>query len=116
MTAARQRGFLVTCDWCAAIDAAGGEANPRDVTDADRLVWVHEDIEGVRRAAFFWLLFPERAAARGAFFEFAIAWHLGKFTIASGPNLHESVFSALADVRVASDDEALAVLGDRHGG
>ena len=105
----RDLGHEITHDWVEAIRAAGGEANPRDATQAQRRQWSDEDLRGIDRAELVWVMVPERPSF-GCGFEMGFAVGTGKDIIMSG-DWRATVFSAQADARFDSHDEAIEWIG-----
>lgn len=116
MNGVRAIGARVTCDWLAAIEAAG--AANEDLTEEQRKHYALEDLAAVRSADVVWLLAPPRGGSAGAWVELgaALAWRSKyKGTIAiivSGAASKNSIFCALADYEYATDAEALRALDE----
>jgi hypothetical protein len=106
MDALRAAGVRITCDWVAAIEAAG--AANEGLTDEQRRRYASEDLYGLRLADVVWLLAPETPSA-GAWVElgYAMAWRHLRIVV-SGPSRVRCVFAALADLETDRDEDALA--------
>ena len=110
MEYARELGCVITCDWLAEIERVG--AANEGLSNEQRTESAIADLEGVIAADVFWLLAPENQST-GAWTELGYALALrdqqrraGQTPIevvVSGPGRARSIFSALADVELASD-------------
>jgi len=121
MARAREAGYAITCDWPAAIVREGGVANALGPRRAD---YAKEDLVGVYEARTFWLLAPMNAST-GAWVEFGYALALTgaqrdlpwgraeSLVVVSGPGAARSIFPALADHELPTDEEAFALLAAR---
>ena len=98
----RVSGLDVTHDWPAMVRDVG-EGNPKGATSEDRRGWATSCVEAVRDANLLWLLMPIKTSF-GAFSELGIAIERQTPIVVSGPLLHRSIFTDLAD-RVYADDQ-----------
>lgn len=86
--------------------AAWGVGRDHELTDEQRLQHARTDIDGVLAAEIVWVLWPE-APSSGVPFEFGVAYCAGIHTVVSGPAGRRCIFTALADQRLDSDENAL---------
>jgi hypothetical protein len=83
----------VTSDWLEVI-AANGVANPRgDDKHSIRRSAALGNKQAIKRADILWMLVPEDAPGRGAYYEAGVADVLGKHLVFSG-DCDQSVFCA----------------------
>lgn len=88
------KGLEVTCDWPAAMRAAGADV---DLCEDDRRRYARADWEGVERADVLWLLRPT-VESTGAWVELGIALAGKTRVIVSGKGRF-CIFDSLANVR-----------------
>jgi hypothetical protein len=126
-----EAGWVITCDWCAAVRAAGNVASPDD--PQVRREAALADLEGVATADVFWLVQPDSTStSTGSWVElgFALALRVNvpmahalggdegirhvlagerpglPRIVVSGTSM-KCIFSDLADCRFQSHDDAL---------
>lgn len=115
-------GWTITCDWCAAVRAAGNVASPSD--PQVRREAALADLEGVATADVFWLVQPdETSTSTGSWVEIGAAItrrdllrefsrrgisvpSTGPTVVVSGSS-RKCIFSDLADYRFHSHTDAL---------
>jgi hypothetical protein len=106
-------GWTITCDWCAAVRAAGNVASPDD--PAVRREAALADLEGVATADVFWLVQPNpTSTSTGSWVEIGFALglrtkleRLGLPKIVVSGTSRKCIFADLADYRFQSHDDAL---------
>ena len=83
-------GVEVTHDWTRC------EGYDRPSTDAERVDWARQDLDGVKRADVVWYVAPHNKS-EGSTGEFCAAYALGKTVICSGPHALKAsrIFSLL---------------------
>ncbi len=104
MNALRAEKIEITCDWPAAIRAAG-DANPAD--DAIREKAANEDLDGVESADIFWLMVPAQKGSAGAWVELGYAIARDMRIVISG-EFRKCIFTSLADEMFDTHEAALA--------
>lgn len=105
----RAAGLEVTCTWLDVV-ASVGDANPTDVSAAQRRSWSVVDLAEVVRADVLWFLVPPASIqTRGAWVELGHAYAHNKQIVCSGPDTAQSIFCALG-AEFSSDSEALGFI------
>lgn len=113
----RAAGHTITFDWTETIRSIGS-ANPREANNDDRGRWADADLGGALAADIFWLLVPGKPSI-GCWVELGAVianaavhrqMNLAKYTIVSG-DWRSTIFTALANCRFDSHDQALAWVG-----
>lgn len=85
--------IVITHRWWEEVEEVGS-ANPVNASFNQRLSWAKDDLDGVKSADFFWLLFPEHATlSGGCFWEAGYADALDTEMIISGPSIR-SIFGS----------------------
>lgn len=118
-------GWEITCDWCAAVRAAGGIASPDD--PLVRREAALADLEGVATADVFWLVQPDpTSTSTGSWVEIGAAitrrdllrefarkgllnrseFPIGPTVVVSGAS-RKCIFADLCDYRFQEHDDAL---------
>jgi len=111
-----EAGWTITCDWCAAVRAAGNVASPDD--PQVRREAALADLEGVATADVFWLVQPEGSAtSTGCWVELGYALALQALGMSRPRGIYgpivvsgsskKCIFADLADYRFQSHDDAL---------
>jgi hypothetical protein len=121
MARLREAGATITHDWM--IDEATFKAGGSDtrLSDEEQLLHAKLDAAGVVNADVFWLMIS--SFGRGSYVELGMAWAIRQFChanstkrnyiVVSGPAYRCSIFTSLADARVATDEEGLRLVLDR---
>ena len=108
MAAVREMGHTITFDWCEAMRCSA--QSERDMTWQDRHKYATNDYLGVKNCDVLWLLIPSDGVfSTGCCAELGIAIGRDKDIITSGNDLL-CLFTAMANERVATDEEAIAIL------
>lgn len=108
--ALRNRGHEIAHDWPSVIDAAGGRANPADVSDDQKDAWVSAELVAINTCDLYVMLAPaEPTLTGGAFVELGYAHACGKTIHVIGR--WESIFNILAEDAHHNIGEFLEVLG-----
>lgn len=104
-------GHEITHDWCKVVREHGG-GNPAGATLEQMMLWAMSDLRGVLSADIVWLVMPPKGRSWGSGVEFGAAIGARRVhAIVSGPWL-DSIFCALAQIRFANHEDALAWLTD----
>jgi len=98
-------GFVITCDWVAAVKAEGLANEGLD--DEKRMHYAAADIHGVQDADLFWLMAPNTSTGAWTELGIALARSLRPCIVVSGPARQKSIFASLADYETDSDLDAL---------
>lgn len=100
---------VITNAWWTDVESAG--ANPAGAESHARRAWAAADLQGVKDADIFWMLFPEEpTSSGGCFWEAGFADSLDTQMVLSGPT-ERSIFSARA-CEYASDEAAFRYISD----